>query len=355
MIFILFSALWGALLSLLLCAPYGYYPLFLIMLAASIAVYIASKKFFKIKPKFMYFTSAIAFAACYILCTYTIFKPADFHYADTSNTVKGKKAVIFYCEGEMEKYTPYYANCFFKDIPLILKPFYAVNTKRIYREIGVNAKNKELINTALEVKNSLLNNNPYYFYICFDSYTPDIRDSIVSAISDGCGSITFINYSAKQDLKNEVSKKINIEYLNSKEIDVKFCDSVYNTEIFNKYIVSEIINMPFLWDGILLIDEETPTSLKIKSELMGYGYKNHQISISQDITLTMDKFKSNGAVNILYVNLREAGSGINAEVLTPKKMEKYSSAMKINGIKSWGYDKKLVKAAIDTFLDTENK
>lgn len=149
MIFILFSALWGALLSLLLCAPYGYYPLFLIMLAISIAVYMASRRFFKLKTPLIYFTSTIAFISCYLLCTYTIFKPADFHYADTDNVVNIKEAVIFYCEGEMEKYTPYYANCFFKEKPLILKPFFAVNIKRIYREIGVNVKNKELINTAL--------------------------------------------------------------------------------------------------------------------------------------------------------------------------------------------------------------
>lgn len=353
LLIMLFSIFWGLLIPLILCAPYSYYPLFIIVLLSSIAAYIFSRRFFKKETKYSYSFAILLFILSYSLCSFIIFKPADFHYTDAKNTLKGKKAVIFYCEGEMEKYTPYYSNCFFKDKPFILKSFYALEIKRIYKKMGVNTKNKELVETALDVKNSLLNYNPYLFYICFDSYTPDIKDSIYSAIEDGCGSIIIINYSSNQNLYEMVSKRININAITSLGIDIEFTDPVYNTDLFSDYIIERITNMNLHFDGILLIDENTSTSQKIKSSLMELGYKNHQIFISENIEESINKFKANAAFNILYVNLTESGNGINAEVITPKRFENHSKKLKINGLKSWGYDKRLVKAALEVFLKAE--
>lgn len=352
LLIMMFSILWGLLIPLIFCAPYSYYPLFIIVLLSSIAAYIFSRRFFKKETKYSCFFAILIFILSYSLCSFIIFKPADFHYTDINNNIKDKKAVIFYCEGEMEKYTPYYSNCFFKDKPFILKPFYALEIKRIYKKIGVNTKNKELVETALEVKNSLLNYNPYLFYICFDSYTPDIKDSIYSAIEDGCKSIIIINYSSNQKLYDMVSKRINIASLG---IKIEFTAPVYSTNLFSDYMVERITNMNLHFDGILLIDDNTPTAQKIKASLMELGYKNHQIFISENIEECLNIFRANGTSNILYVNLTESGNGINAEVITPKRFEKHSKNMKINGLKAWEYDKRLVKASLEVFLKVENE
>lgn len=354
MLLLLFAVLWGGLLALFLCAPYSYYPLFFIILAISIIVFFASKKIFKYKTLYMYLGALSVFLASYSLCSYIIFKPADFHYSRGENILKDKKAVIFYCEGEMEKYTPYYSNHFFKDVPFVLKPIYAMEVKRLYRNIGVNTKNRELLQVAQEVKNSLLNYGPYYFYICFEGYVPDIRDSIHSAISDGCSEITILNYTSNLELESAMSKKIDIEYLKSKDINIKFTQSVSTTKDFIEMFTSKIVNMPFTWDGIILLGEDGPGSNGIKTSLKSYGYDESQILIGLDIEEYIKYFMDREAKNILYVNIAETSSGIKADITIPEKFEKYGSEMKITGLKSWGYDRRLVKASINVLLDTLN-
>ncbi len=350
---ILFGALWGGLLALFLCAPYGYYPLFFMILAISIVVFIVSKKAFKYKMPYLYSGAILVFFASYSLCSYIIFKPGDFHYSRGENLLKNRKAVIFYCEGEMEKYTPYYSNYFFKDVPVVLKPFYAMKIKDLYRSIGVNTKNQELLQTAKEVKNSLLNHGPYYFYICFEGYVPDIKDSIHSAISDGCSEITILNYTANLELENTVRRKINIEYLKSKNINVNFTNSVCTTEDFIKMFVSKIVNMPYTWDGIIILGEEGPGPIGIRDSLKNYGYDESQIFIGLDIDKSIKYFMDRKAKNILYVNTTETSSGIKADITIPRKFEKYGYAMKIKGLKSWGYDRRLVNASVKVLLDIQ--
>jgi hypothetical protein len=350
---LLFSILWGSLLTLTLCAPYSYYPLFISMFAASIIIFLISKKYFKVSPKYYYISSVVLFIISYGVCSYLIFKPADFHYPNIKNISKEKKAVIFYCEGEMEKYTPYYANFFFENSSLFLKPIEAMRIKAIYHKVDVNTKNKDLLAVASEVKNSLLNHKPYYFYIAFSSYVPNIKDALHSAISDGCGDITVINYSSNENLASDLSKKINMHDLSSKGLTIKVSKPVYSYDLISDVFISKIINMPFKWDAILLIDNENVTSNTIKSSLIKYGYEDSQVVISNDIHKSMEYFKSNNFKNILYVNLRESSSGIKSDVLLPKSFEKYSNEFKITGIKSWGYDYKLVKASIIAFLECE--
>lgn len=354
MLLLLFATLWGGLLALLLCAPYNYYPLFLIMLAISIVVFFVSKKFFKFKSIYLYAGALIIFLLSYSLCSYLIFKPADFHYSKGENVQRNKSAVIFYCQGEMEKYTPYYSNYFFKDVPLILKPMYAMKIKKLYRNIGVNTKNTELIEVAMDVKNSLLNYKPYYFYICFEGYVPDIKDSIHSAISDGCSDITIINYTPNLELEKVIGKKIDIGYLKSKGINIKFTQSVSNTEDFAEMFTSRIVNMPFTWDGILILGDDNYSSNGLRASLKSYGYNEDQILISSNIEESIKYFMDRKAKSILYVNISETSSGIKSDVIIPKEFEKYGYEIKITGLKSWGYDRSLVKASINVFLDTIN-
>lgn len=354
MLLLLFGTLWGGLFALFLCAPYSYYPLFFIILSISIVVYYISRKYFKNKSLLTYAVTIFIFIASYSLCSYIIFKPADFHYSKGESMVKEKKAVIFYCEGEMEKYTPYYSNYFFQDTPLIFKPIYAMKIKNLYKNIGTNTKNKELIDVAQEVKNSLLNYKPYYFYICFEGYVPDIKDSIHTAISDGCSEITVLNYTAELDLENIISDKIDVEYLKSKGIHVNFTQSVCSTEVFIEMYTSRIVNMPFIYDGILIIGEDSYTSNSIKTSLMSFSYIEPQIVISQNIGKSIEYFMEKGYKNILYVNITETSSGIKSDVTIPHQFEKYKDEIKITGLKSWGYDRRLVKASIKVLLDAQN-
>lgn len=351
---LLFSTLWGGLLALFLCAPYSYYPLFFIILAISIVVFFVSKKTFRHKSLYLYIGTLSIFLASYSLCTYIIFKPGDFHYSRGGNVLQDRSAVIFYCEGEMEKYTPYYSNYFFKDVPFLLKPIYAMQIKSVYRNIGVNTKNKELIQVAQEVKNSLLNYKPYFFYICFEGYVPDIKDSIHSAISDGCSDITILNYTSNLQLENVIREKIDVEYLKSKNINIKFTQSVASTTDFVEMFTSRIVNMPFKWDGILILGDDSSGSNGIKSSLENYGYDESQIVVSLDIEKWVEYFIDKGAKNILYVNITETSSGIKSDFIIPNKFEKYGYEIKITGLKSWGYDRRLVKASISVLQDTLN-
>lgn len=355
MLLLLFSALWGGLFALLLCAPYGYYPLFFAILAISIIIFLVSRKTLKYKTLYLYLSTVLVFLISYSLCSYIIFKPGDFHYSKGENLLKDKKAIIFYCEGEMERYTPYYSNYFFKDAHVVLKPFYAMKIKGLYKSIGVNTKNQELIQIAREVKNSLLNHGPYYFYICFEGYVPDIKDSIHSAISDGCSEITILNYTANLELESTLSRKINIEYLKSKNITVNFTESVCTTEDFKEMFISKIVNMPFTWDGIILLGEDSPGINGIRDSLKSYGYDESQIVISLDINKSIKYFMDREAKNILYVNTIETSSGIEADIIIPQKFEKYGHAMKITGLKSWGYDRRLVNASVKVLLDIPGK
>lgn len=354
MLVLLFGTLLGGLLALFLCAPYSYYPLFFIMLVISTVVYFVSKKFFKPTGLYIYLWSLLLFLSSYLLCSYIIFKPADFHYSGVKNIKSDKKAVVFYCEGEMEKYTPYYSNYFFKDVPFIIKPVYAMKIKRLYRSIGVNTKNKELIDIAKEVKNSLLNYNPYLFYICFEGYVPDIKDSIYSAISDGCSDITILNYTANFNLEDIINKKIDIEGLKSKGIQIKFTQPVCTTEDFVEMFVSRIVNMPFKWDGILILGDDSRASISLKASLKKYSYSDSQIIISREIDESVNYFIDNGAKSILYINISETSSGIKSDVIIPEKFEKYKDKIKITGLKSWGNDMRLVKSSIKVFLDVLN-
>lgn len=354
MLLLLFGTLWGGLLALFLCAPYSYYPLFFIILTISIIVYFISKKYFKYKTLYTLVGTLFMFIVSYSICSYIIFKPANFHYSNSENILKDKKAVIFYCEGEMEKYTPYYSNYFFNDVPFILKPIYAMRIKNLYNTIGINTKNKELIDVAQEVKNSLLNYKPYFFYICFEGYVPDIKDSIHSAISDGCSEITILNYTANFDLENMLNKKIDIEGLKSKGVHIKFTQSVCSTEVFVEMYTSRIVNMPFTWDGILILSDDYYASNSLKASLSDYGYTESQIIISRDIDESIKYFIDKGSKNILYVNITETSSGIKSDVIIPNQFDKYKDKIKITGLKSWGYDRRLVKASINVLLDALN-
>lgn len=343
----LFPLLWGALISLILCSPYHYYPIFIIIFVVSLITFIFFKKLFKRLRFNFYLCSLIPIFISYCFCSYIIFKPSSFNYIYNKNTSLNKKAVIFYCQGEMEKYSPKYANYFFKDAPFLLKPIYAFNIKRLYKDVNVKNKNKDLLLVAKDVKNSIMNYKPYYFYIALSHYFPDIKAAIQTAINDGCSEITIINYSNINVLESEIGEEIKIEDLRKNALVINFTQSIYNSKDFANGVISQVSNTSLKYDGILLLDKITDTSKRIKSLFVDIGYEDKNIIISSNIEDSMNYFKHNNINNILYINLSDSSGGMSSEVILPGKFEKYINEMKITGISSWGYDKNIVKAVIN--------
>lgn len=348
---LLLSIFLGSILCLLLCAPYKYYYIFIPSLIFGIFLLIKNRKNIKKSYIIYYF---ILFLIGYIVCSYIIFMPIKYKLPELNNISNNKKAVIFYCEGEMEKYSPYYANYFFEKANYILKPIYALKIKKIYREIGVNPKINELTKIAQEVRSSLLTYEPYYFYISFSGYYPDIISSIYTSLYDGCNDITIINYTNNNSIEKILPYKLDMDYLNSKGIKINFTQPIYNSAYFVESILLKIKNLPTKYDSILLISNVDDTSNNVKRSLLNIGYKEENILINTNIKASMEYIIKNEYKSVLYINLMDAGSGIKGEYIIPKQFENYSKKVKITGIKSWGYDKNLVKACIREFLNVKN-
>ena len=343
----LFPLLWGTLISLILCAPFGYYPLFLVILGASIIIFIYSIRFFtKLKIRhYLFFLIPILIS--YALCSFIIFKPTVLNYKYNKNISPSKKAVIFYCKGEMEKYSPKYANYFFKNYHFLLKPFYAAKIKNLYKDADTKNNNTNLLLTARGVKNSIINYKPYFFYLAFAYYFPDITTSIQDAINDGCSDITILNYTNNSNIENEISKDIHLFELRNSGLTINFTPSVYTSDNFVIGITNQIDNMSIKYDGILIIDNTTDTSVKIKAHFSNLGYEDKFVIISTDVDASMQYFIQNKKNNILYINLIETDGYVTSEMILVKKFQKYNDTIKISGINNWGYDKTIVKAAIE--------
>lgn len=355
MIVLIFALLWGSLLSLLLCAPYGYYPLFIIITLVSLAAFFISRRFFKPMGKILLPFFLIIFTASYSLCSYIIFKPSAANIGLPKDISMNKKAVIFYCEGEMEKYTPYYANYFIGDKPLLLKPIYAMKIKHVYRELKVNTKNRDLLNVAMDVKNSLLNYKPYYFYIAFSGYFPGISNSLQQAIEDGCGEIIILNYSSDANAPEKVSRQINFNKLLEAGIKIKWTKPIYESSSIVDLYAQRVRSIPFKPDAVMIFDETTNTATELKNSILQYGYRDSQVIISNNVSEAIGALNKNESKSLLYISLGESSSGIRSEYDIPREFNNYSGDIKISGIKSWGYDKLLVKSAIENILEAEKK
>lgn len=344
MLIYLFPILWGSLVALILCAPTNYYLYLFSILLASIAMFIYSRRFYQ-NPKLNFILIAlIPLIISYSLCSLIIFKPHEVKLINNKNLSPDKKAVIFYCNGEMEKYSPKYAGSLLKSDNFFFKPIDAFKLKQIYNSVDIKKKNSEVIMIAKDVRNSILNYKPYYFYIAFSSYFPDLTNSIQSAINDGCSDLTIINYT--KDPLNEAF--LPVKELKSYKVSYEITKPVYDTPGFSNAIIAKIANLNLKFSGILILDDLTATSSKIKDGLFKLGYSEKDIVISSNISKAMNQFISNKTNNILYINLKDSGGGYKSEVLLPKEFEKYIDEVKITGLNSWGYDKYLVKAVIET-------
>lgn len=353
MLLSLFSILWGILVCLILSSPLGYYPLFISMFIVSIAVYMVAKKIIN-QNKRLIAVNVVCFFTAYILCSYFIFKPSTNNYFIFSNVSKEKKAVIFYCEGEMEKYTPYYSGYFINNKPFYLKPLYSYQIKKIYSEMELNNKNQTLNLIARDVKSSILSYKPYFFYIAYSAYTPTINDALSSAVNDGCSEIFIINYSSNNNLLNDLSKTINFKMFENNGVKISVTKSIQQKGEFQEYMANRIINMPSKFDGIVIVTKNEDVGTAVKSIINETYKKDDMILITNNLEDGIKSFIDKGANNILYICLDESSSGLTSEYFYPKTLLKYTNKANIVGIKDWGYDRALVKATIKSFLEIEN-
>ncbi|WDC83520.1 hypothetical protein PL321_12530 [Caloramator sp. mosi_1] len=111
--------------------------------------------------------------------------------------------------------------------------------------------------------------------------------------------------------------------------------------------------MPARFDGIILLTKNTDVGTIIKSHLNETYRKDDVFLITDDLDYGIRHFIDKECNNILYVCLDESSSGVMSEYYYPKIALKYSDKVKIVGIKDWGYDRRLVKAAIKCFLEKE--
>lgn len=340
-------------LTLSLCAPYSYYPIVIVIFMASLVILYIIRKYMLPAKKVFIPSSILLFILGYTLCTYIVFKPTAYTNPSDFLPDPNKKAVIFYCQGEMEKYTPYYANHFIGDQPILLKPIKTNKIKGYYKEMGVNEKNRYLSSIASSLKISMMQKGPYYFYIAFSGYIPDFNDSIKQAIKDGCSEITVINYTPMISIEEALTKSIDMEYLKEKNIKIKFTKSVCKAPEFLTPFVDKVKTLPTKADGILIIDSTMYLGDDLKKSLMGVGYKNDEILISEDISSSMQYFINKGYNSVLYIDLRESGAGLTADVIVPRLVLPYSNRLKISGIKSWGYHENYIKACIKVFIEVE--
>lgn len=309
----------------------------------SIGLFVYCLKYFNILRWKTCILALVPLLISYALCSFIIFEPSTTKLINSKNLSSSKKAVIFYCDGEMEKYSPKYASYLLKDVNLLLKPFYAYKIKTDYKMLDSKKISSDILMLAKDVKNSLLNYKPYFFYIAFSSYFPNINSSIQSAINDGCKEITIIDYSRANIKINEADSKT----LKAYGVILTITPAIYNTEGFSKALIDRVKNLSLMYDGILLIDNINTTSKKIKEGLISLGYTDKNVIITDNIQEGINYFKVNTLNNILYINLQASTASYKSEVLLPQIFEKYSEELKIFGYNSWGYDKALVKAIIE--------
>ena len=278
-------------------------------------------------------------------------KPQQIEYP--SKTTSLKKSVIFYCSGQMGEYSPLYASEMLKSENTLLKPFYAMKLKAIYRKIDLSHQNDNVLKVASELKNSLLRNYPYYFYIAYSNYTPDLFAALQASINDGCSSIQILNYSYnKLALSPELSTQ-----LKRHKISIEITPRVYTANNFPSAMTRIIEASTQKNHGILLLGNVDDISEKISSLLVSNGYLKQNILIkpktAANITAAFHYFENNHFKNIFYINLTNDNFDYKTEILLQSLLKKQSTAVKITGVNSWSYNKFLIRAAIEVLRNKQ--
>jgi hypothetical protein len=120
MALLLFIIIWAVLLCLFLAVPFGYYPLIIVAFLISIITFPLLQKHIKPIKKILYPLAAALFVAAFTITSWTIFRPVKGSLPQACQVDSEKKAVIFYCQGEMDRYSTLYAKGLLEKSPYIL-------------------------------------------------------------------------------------------------------------------------------------------------------------------------------------------------------------------------------------------
>ena len=314
-----------------------------------------SRSFIQYKSKKYYVLLLVPFLFSYYLCSLIIFDSKSPSMEFNSKTTDSSKAVIFYCSGQMEEYSPQDAGNLLKSENTLLKPLYARKLKAIYKKIDFSQQNDSVLQVAMELKNSLLRNYPYYFYIAYSDYYPNLYTAIQASIHDGCGNIQILNYSSK---KLALSQEFAMQ-LKKHKISVEITPCVYSATNFPIAITRIIEASTQKQDGILLLSNATHANNaeKISSLLVSKGYLKENIIVSPKATANLDaafqSFSNKKVKNMFYVNLENDNFDYTTKLLLDDLSKKYSGVLKTSGSNNWGYNKFLVRAAIEVLRNKQ--
>lgn len=322
MIYILFSLLIGSLISLFLIAPSEYYFMLLSLPIIGIILIVIFKKTIKKPSRYILISLPIFILLSYFVTSLVVFNEKNIKIVDVKpeSLSEDKKAVIFYTDGEMEKYLPYFAGRRLSKTSYFLKPIESFKIKKAYDHIELSRKNIELIKIARDFRESLLKNSPNLFYISYSDYTPSLNESINSALIDGCKNISIMNFSNNK-YNNENLEKI------KKDLKVHNVNINISTPILKNlkmdYILKQIPSDLSKFQGALILSNDPPNN--IKSEIQRLGINESLIHINNNITKGLSSLNSTSPSlkNILIINLIDFENGIFEKYTIPEEIEKY--------------------------------
>ncbi|MEG0128869.1 hypothetical protein [Clostridium sp.] len=319
MIHILITFLIGSIISLLLAAPSKYYLVISLIPLIGFVLVVILKKSIPKPNKYVFISMPFVIILSYLLTSFIIFRPINMEMKFDSSKLKSEnQAVIFYCDGEMEKYMPYYASKSISDKPLILKPIESFKIKLGYSSINYSEKNKELLQISNEFRSSLLQNSPKYYYLAYSTYSPSLKDSILNAANDRCKSITIVNFSMK---KNTTIMLENIKTeLNLKGMDVKVSSPVIDSIKFETLLNNKDIDSKNFENVLVLMDK---TDQEVKDALYKKGFKDSNIFINSNIEdgiKSINKLSPKG--KNLVINLLDFKGSLIDKGIIPKKFKK---------------------------------
>lgn len=347
MIYIIFSILIGSITSLFLVSPRIYYPFLLVLILIGGVLVFTSKLSFR-KPSKLILISLPIFILCsYFLTSIIIFKPKNINIVDIDNTSlsSSKKAVILYCDGEMEKYNPYYAGISLKNKPYIIKPIESYKIKKAYSNINSSDKNIDVSKIARDFRESLLKNSPNYFYLSYSGYTPNINESINLALKDGCQDITILNFcnvKTNEDLESIKNS------LKTYGVKLKISTPIFKN-IPNNFILKSIPNDLSKFNKIIILSNNSKF-FDLKSDISKLGVDEANIILSNNISSEV-KNLGDDINKVLVINLLDFSNGLLERYTIPKAFKGNISYQIISPFK---YDKDFLEILVNEYKLTKN-
>lgn len=284
----------------------------------------------------------------YFLTSFIIFKPKHFEIENinTQNLSNEKKAVIFYVNGEMEKYIPYYAGNNIQNTPYILKPIESYKIKKAYSTIDTSQKNSEILKISRSFRESLLRNSPKYFYNCYGNYSPNLIETINIALKDGCKSISVINFT------NSKIENINIisENLKSKGVQLNISNPILSN-LKPEFVMDTLPSDLSKFNKIIVINNDN-LGESLRSNLISSKIDEKNIILANNLNSIFNNINQNDK-NVLVINLLDFPNGVFEKYDIPNKTKKYNN-INFRVVSPFKYTDDFLEVIINEYKNTEN-